>query len=274
MSWTDRIPASTRRRLRVVAWRTRRPVAALCAGLAVLLVVEILRPPDPPTVEVAVAARDLAAGGTLSDADVVWRRVPTGLVPAGLGPAELVPDSRAPARRPGPPAAAERVADLAGRRLAVDVPAGLPLAAELLVDEDAAPPPGTVVVPVRFADAGVAGVLRAGMRVDVVASGLHDGAVPERLAHGALVLGAPGTGYSSASADEDTSGDGLLGGGARGWTGGTGSGTGSRGAGGRGGGTGSDDGDDSPVLLAVSPEESVALGGASGSRALGAVIVG
>lgn len=262
MSWTDRIPAPTRRRLRVLSWRARRPAAALCAGIAVLLVVERVRPPDPPTVEVAVAARDLLAGSTLTDADVVWRLVPAGLVPAGLTssgsassgsvPSGSVSSGVASADPAGVAPGSVQHAGLIGRRLAVDVPAGLPVAPELLVDEDATPPPGTVVVPVRFADAGVAAVLRAGMRVDVVASGLLDGSAPERLAHGAVVLGGPES--SSGSTGQGTAG-GLLGGGA-------------------GGGADPGSGEDAPVLLAVSPEESVALGGASGSRALGAVIVG
>ncbi len=253
MSWTDRIPAVTRRRLRVVAWRTRRPVAALCAGLAVLLAVELLRAPDPPTVEVAVAARDLAADRTLTGGDVTRRVVPAALVPAGLVPAEHATAGEG----------ADPVEDLLGRRLAVDVPAGLPVVPELLVDDDTAAPPGTVVVPVRFADTGVAAVLRAGMRVDVVASGLHDGAGPERVARDALVLGAPGIG--SPDEDGDDGGDAGSGGG---------SGGGLLGGGGTGGGAAGAGDDDVPVLLAVTPEESIALGGASGSRALGAVIVG
>jgi Flp pilus assembly protein CpaB len=228
MSLTDRIPLTTRRRLRVLAWRARRPVAALCAGLAVLLAVERVRPPDPPTLDVAVAARDLPPGTALTDADVELREVPEAITPE-------------PLRQGG--------TDLAGRRTAVAVPEGLPLVAALLADESATGPPGTVVVPVRFADAGVAGVLRPGMRVDVVASAVVDGAEPVRLASGAVVLA--GTG-DAADAEDDGSGSdggGLIG----------------------GGGTVADD---EPVLLAVTPEESVHLGGATGSRVLGAVIVG
>lgn len=221
MDLADRLPATARRRLRVLGWRARRPLAALCAGLAVLLVVERVRPPDPPTRTLTVAARDLAAGATLGDDDVALRPVPLADVPA-------VPDE-------GP--------DPVGRRLAVPVPAGLVLAPGLFVAEDAAPPDGTVVVPVRFADAGVAGVLRPGMRVDVVAAAAHDGAEPERVARAATVLAGPD------AADAPDAGGGLLGG---------------------------DAGPDppGPVLLAVTPEESVQLGGAAASRVLSAVIVG
>jgi Flp pilus assembly protein CpaB len=230
MSLTDRIPLTARHRLRVLAWRARRPLAALCAGLAVLLAVERVRPPDPPTVDVPVAARDLPPGTALTDADVELREVPEAIAPEPLRQVR---------------------ADLAGRRTAVAVPEGLPLVAALLADESATGPPGTVVVPVRFADAGVAGVLRPGMRVDVVAAAVVDGAEPVRLASGAVVLA--GTGDAADDAEDD--GDGASGGGGL-----------------LGGGRTMED--DVPVLLAVTPEESVHLGGATGSRVLGAVIVG
>jgi len=219
----DRLPATARRRLRVVAWRARRPLAALCAGLAVLLAVDRLRPPEPATVAVPVAARDLEPGTVLTDADVVARAVPVTLVPPGLA-------------APG--------GDVLGRRTAVALPAGLAIAPQLLADEATTPPEGTVVVPVRFADAGVAGLLRPGTRVDVVAAALLDGGAPERLAAGALVLAG-----ADPPRDRATGGAALLGGTATAQ-------------------------DDAPVLLAVTPEESAALGAATASRVLGAVIVG
>lgn len=224
---TDRLPAPTRRRLRVLAWRVRRPLAALCAGVAVLLAVERVGPPDPPTVEVPVAARDLTAGSVLAPEDVTTHAVPEALVPAGTPP---------------------DAADVLGRRTAVAVPAGLPLVAELLAGETTAPPEGTVVVPVRFADAGVAAVLRPGMRVDVVAAAPVEGAEPERLARDALVLAGTGAGDDAERAGAGTS-TGLLGGTAP-------------------------SAQDVPVLLAVTPADSLALGGAATSRVLGAVIVG
>lgn len=211
----DRLSGPTRRRLRVLAWRSRHPLAALCAGLAALLVVGQVRPPPPPTRTVAVAARDLAVGTVLRAADVALRAVPPDLVP-GTGPPP-VPDA------------------LEGRRLAVAVPAGLVLVPELLVDDAISPPAGTVVVPVRFADAGAAAVLRAGTRVDVVAAPHHEGGPPEQLAHAALVLPAP------PSAD---------------------------------GGREVDPGAEGPVLLAVTPDEAVLLSGSTPARALAPVIVG
>jgi Flp pilus assembly protein CpaB len=220
----DPLPDPVRRRLRLIAWRARRPLAALCAGLAALVAVDLARPAELPTAHVLVAARDLPLGAELTDDDVRLDAVPVALLPAGLG----APD------------------DVLGGRLAVPVPAGLPVVPELLVDAATAGPPGTVVVPVRFADAGVAAVLRPGMRVDVVAAAVLDGADPVRLARDAVVLARPG---DSADGAADTGGGGLFGGGDAAT-------------------------ESAPVLLAVTPEESVELGGATGSRVLGAVIVG
>ncbi|WP_454051124.1 SAF domain-containing protein [Cellulomonas sp. Marseille-Q8402] len=222
----DLVP-DARRRLRVLAWRARRPLAALCAGLAALVAVDLARPADAPTAQVLVAARDLDVGARLTEDDLTLDAVPVALLPPGLGADE----------------------DLTGRRLAVAVPAGLPLVPELLVDDATTGPPGTVVVPVRFADTGVAAVLRPGMRVDVVAAPLLDGGEPVRLASGAVVLAQSGA-AEAPDDGSDTGGGSLLGGGSAGAS------------------------ESAPVLLAVTPEESVELGGATGSRVLGAVIVG
>jgi len=272
MFTTDRPGDHTRLRLRVLTWRLRRPVAALCAGLAVALAVERLRPSDPPTLEVPVAARNLPLGTELTIDDVELRAVPTALIPEGLltGPYPTSPsatvahehaanaahtpsspstDGRDPDRHHaflGPVADDDaRLAAVLGARLAVAVPAGMPLVPELIADPSGAGPPGTVVVPVRFADAGVAHVLRPGMRVDVIAAPRLDGDAPVRVAEGAVVLTlSDGTGGSGGS----DSGGGLLG--------------------------GTVASDDAPVLLAVTPDESVTLGGAAGTRSLAAVIVG
>lgn len=227
----DPLPEPLRQRLRVLAWRSRRPLAALCAGLAALVAVDLARPDAPPTAHVLVAARDLALGDELTEADVVLDDVPVALLPARLAAPE----------------------DTLGRRLAVPVPAGLPVVVELLVDEATTGPPGTVVVPVRFADAGVAAVLRPGMRVDVVAAAPHDGTAPVRLARGAAVLARPGDGTADGGSGAGDAG-GLAGGGLV--------------------GAGGAAAEAAPVLLAVTPDESVELGGAAGSRVLGAVIVG
>ncbi|WP_158372561.1 SAF domain-containing protein [Cellulosimicrobium cellulans] len=265
MPLTDPLPETVRRRLRLIGWRARRPVAALCAGLAVLVAVGLVRPADPPTARIPVAARALAVGAVLSAGDVRLAEVPLALVPAGAADAVDHPDpsdgpalpdrpgtSDGPAPTDGPapshgpdPRTGAGTGDLTGRRLAVAVPAGLPLVPELLVDEAATGPPGTVVVPVRFADAGVADVLAPGMRVDVVAAALHDGDDAARLARAAVVLARPRGDVDHGSG----SGGGLL-----------------------GGGTATTE--SPPVLLAVAPEDAVALSGAAASRVLSAVIVG
>lgn len=270
MPLTDRLPEPVRRRLRLLGWRARRPLAALCAGLAVLVAVGLLRPADPPTVRVPVAARDLALGAVLAARDVRVAELPRALVPAAVAGAAAPAGTGGPPPTPGPEAdegartqdgVAPGTADgdrtaapgttpadapvdaLVGRRLAVPVPVGFPLVAELFVADAATGPPGTVVVPVRFADAGVAAVLAPGMRVDVVAAAPHDGDDATRLAQSAVVLAPRG-----GAADTAGSGGGLLGGGPAA-------------------------SESPPVLLAVDPEESVALSGATASRVLSAVIV-
>lgn len=247
MPLTDPLPETVRRRLRLIGWRVRRPLAALCAGLAALVAVGLVRPADPPTARIPVAARDLAAGAVLSPGDVRLAEVPLALVPVGR--ADAADDAHsadgAGSADGADPRTGTGTEALTGRRLAVAVPAGLPLVPGLLVDDAATGPPGTVVVPVRFADAGVADVLTPGMRVDVVAAALHDGDDAARLARAAVVLARPGD-----DLDQGTgSGGGLLGGGAAAT-------------------------ESAPVLLAVAPEESVALSGAAASRVLSAVIVG
>jgi Flp pilus assembly protein CpaB len=147
-----------------------------------MVVLGELRPPPPPTTPVAVLAADRPAGAVLAGRDVVLRGVPPTVVPEG---------------------AFRNLAGLAGRRLAVAVPAGLPLTAGLLVGPGlaAGAPPGTVVVPVRLADPGVGRLLRPGDAIDVL-QGPTEGPGPASvLARDALVL--------ARIADDD--GPGLLG---------------------------------------------------------------
>ncbi|HEY0214866.1 MAG TPA: SAF domain-containing protein [Cellulomonas sp.] len=245
-------PSSPRAlRLRALAWRLRVPVAAACAGLAVAVVVEGLSPPPPTTTLVAVAARDLRAGTTLAEADIDLRAVAVALVPGAL-------TAQDGATGPSPD-----VGNV-GRRLAVPVPEGLPLVPSLFADPDTEGPPGTVVVPVRFADPEVAALLTPGTRVDVVAAAMLDGQPPERVARDATVLapatGATVAGPAASGAGGNDAGTGMSGG----------IGTSSD----RGGTTPGIDDDVGPVLLAVLPDEAVALSGAAASSVLGAVIVG
>lgn len=200
-------------RARLLLWRLRRPAAAVLTAGAAALTVQAVRSPGPPTTPVLVAARDLPAGTALAAEDLDLRALPTATLPAG--------------------SSADPTA-LIGARTAVALPTGLPVVPSLLTDTLATGPPGTVVVPVRFADDATAVLLTPGRRIDVVSAPL--GAVPTTVATGALVLTA---------ADPGSDG-GLLGG--------------------AGDGAG-------PLLLAVDPAEAVQLSAASASSGLSAILV-
>jgi Flp pilus assembly protein CpaB len=83
---------------------------------------------------------------------------------------------------------------LLGRVLAGAVRAGEPLTDARLVGPGltALLPPGQVAAPVRLADLAVAGLVRTGDRVDVLAAP-PDAEQAEVVAAGALVLAAPGS---------------------------------------------------------------------------------
>jgi pilus assembly protein CpaB len=140
--------------LRIGLWRARFVVAAVCLGIAAGCVAESIRPPDPPTAAVVVAAREIAAGTLLTSADVRIERLPVALAPAGAlaDPGAVV-----------------------GASAAVPLAAGVPVLPGLLADDDVSGPPGTVVATVRFADPAVAGLLTSGMRVDVLAATAEGG---------------------------------------------------------------------------------------------------
>ncbi|MCM3662240.1 SAF domain-containing protein [Georgenia satyanarayanai] len=181
------VPPSRRRLVRVrrLLWRWRHALLAVGLVSAVGVVVQEVRPPAPPTVAVVVLARDVPAGTPLAESDVHTVRLPREVTAARM--------LRAPV-------------EAVGQRLAVGLPAGFPLAAEVLVGPGLATgtAPGEVVVPVRLADAAVARTLRPGDRVDLLAA-TADAAASEGgaevVAAGALVV-----------ALEEDGGGGLLGG--------------------------------------------------------------
>lgn len=163
------------RRARRILWRWRFAVAAALFGLAASVTVQLLRPPPPPTIDVAVTARPVAAGTALTRDDVVVRSVAADLAPSG---------------------ALHTVRSLLGRSAVVGLPAGALLHATLVSDDgvSAAAPHGTVVVPVRLSDDAVAALLRPGDRIDLLAgttSGSEPDGAPQYLARGALVLPVP-----------------------------------------------------------------------------------
>jgi len=125
----------------------RRPLAALVAAVAVLAGVHELRPPAPDVQTVLTAARDLPAGATLGPDDLAPVAYAAGTAPTGLAD------------------------DALGRVLASPVRAGEPLTDVRLVGPPlVAAYPGSVAVPVRLPDAGMAALLRVGDRIDLVAA--------------------------------------------------------------------------------------------------------
>ncbi|NMH98471.1 Flp pilus assembly protein CpaB [Pseudonocardia sp. K10HN5] len=122
--------------------------------LAVLALVLALSPRADGGVGLLVAARDLAAGSTLRTEDLAVRQWPADLVPAGALRDPEQADGRMLA---GAARAGEPITDL---RLA---------GAELAVRATGSPDAATV--PIRLADAGVAGLLTPGSTVDVVMAG-------------------------------------------------------------------------------------------------------
>ncbi len=167
----------------------RRWLAAALAGLAVLVGLRGTAPPDPTTRAVAVAARDLPGGQSLSAGDLAVRRLPPEAVPSG---------------------ATATTGDWAGRTLAAPVRAG-----EVLTDRRVVAPglaagyPGLVAVPVRVAEAGVLGLLRVGDAVDVVAAPVQGSGRAWVAAPGARVVAVPRPGEDAASS-VDAVGGGLV----------------------------------------------------------------
>ena len=154
--------------------RHRRLLAGAAAAASIAALGLALQPPAPATHGVVVAAADMPAGRSLLPGDLAVAQVPSGVLPAGTS------------SDPGA---------FLGRALAAPMSRGEALARHRLTDlPEWAVPPGTMPLPVRFADAGAAALLAAGQRVDVVAAsgpGL-DGAAPfasaELVASDILVL--------------------------------------------------------------------------------------
>jgi Flp pilus assembly protein CpaB len=136
-----------RRTVRRVVLARRRPLAAGCAGVAVLAGLHATRPAPAPTVPVRVAAHDLPSGTVLSPRDLVTRRFPTAVAPPGTA------------------------ADAVGRTLAAPVRAGEPVTdVRLVAPSLVSGYPGRVALPVRVADADSVALLRVGDRVGLVAA--------------------------------------------------------------------------------------------------------
>ena len=248
-------------------------------------------PSPPATTSILVAARDLPAGRSLTEGDLRSGDWPSDQVPLG------------------------RLSSAAGRVLASPIRAGEPvtdarvLGRGLLAGQAA----GLVAVPVRLADAAAGAMVRAGDRIDVLATGPSstlgstwsagsgstddepsdsgDGTEPDengrasrstssatgsgtqRVAAGALVLAAPGSASDSGWPGSSRSGTGGLGG-AGGLSGL--SGTGGLGGTGLGSGAAGDaSGTDTAglIVLAVPAFEAGRLAAAQAGQALGIVVL-
>ena len=168
MSFRDRLTTSRRAVRRAVLAR-RRLLAGLLTAVAVAAGLHSARAAPPAQVEVLVAAHDLPAGVVVAAHDV--SRV-------GFAP-DSVPDGLA--------------RDPTGRTLAAPMRAGEPLTDVRLVG----PPltdgyPGLVAVPVRLPDPGMAGLLRVGDRIDLIAAD-PQGRSAETVAADVPVLALPDT---------------------------------------------------------------------------------
>jgi Flp pilus assembly protein CpaB len=185
--------------VRCAVRRHRRLIAAGLIGLTAALSVSALAPKPPPTVVVVTAAHDLAAGATLTAADLRPLAVPPSDVPAGA-----VFDS----------------ALVAGRRLSGPLRRG-ELLTDVRLDEGLLHRPGggLVSVAVRLADTQAAQLLRPGQWVDVLAANTstEPGAAPTAaavvaagVAVVAIPVGAAAAGGLNANPGADVGGEGAL----------------------------------------------------------------
>jgi Flp pilus assembly protein CpaB len=163
----------------------RRPLAALCAALAVLTAVEAASEEPDPTVEVLVAAADLPGGTTLVGQDLTVVRFREDTLPTGT---------------------VASAGDAVGRVLAAPLRRGEPLTDLRLVAPGLLEGyPGLVATPVRLADAASVAMLRVGDRIDLVAAD-PEGRAARAVARGAPVVALP----RSASLDRDLEPGGLV----------------------------------------------------------------
>lgn len=169
---------SVRRRLHALRrsiLARRRPLAAVLVALAVLIGLRTTVGPGPETVEVPVAAHDLAAGERLTASDVVLTEWPVSLAPDGLTSAVTGQVLAAPLR------AGEAVTDL--RFVGSDL---------------ARSHPDLTVLPLRLPDAAVVELLEPGDRVDLGAVDPESGESRE-LATDVLVLAIPPAGTADST---------------------------------------------------------------------------
>lgn len=135
------------RRLRLLMIKRRRILAALCAGLAVLLLGQAL---STGSVNVVVTAHNLASGAQLTKSDLEIRKYPPSLVPA-----EAFND----------------LDEVIGGVLTSPSTQGEPLTAARITSPQVELPAGSVLAPLRIEDPAAVVSARIGDLVNVVAVG-------------------------------------------------------------------------------------------------------
>ena len=167
-----------------VSWH-RRAVAALLAALSVVLVAQWLAEPGGPTVSAPVLTGPVAAGHTLTSADVTLTDVPAHLVFSGTPPG---------------------IDDVIGQVTAVNLAPGTLLQAGLLATGQGVAP-GRAVVPITLPDQALRSLLRPGDPVTLVVTSTESAEVLTRDARVAALPSPPG---GSALAVAGAGDDGLV----------------------------------------------------------------
>ena len=157
--------------LRLFVHRFRRPLAAVSAAVAVLLVASLIKPAGPALTDVVIAQRSLPAGTQLTSDDLAVQQVPVEYAAPGA------------------------MADLGsavGSTIASDIEAGETLTRSRLVSS-AARADGRHDVPVRLADPEAAQLLLPGTTIDLVllSRGDSDQGPPRVVAEGVQVVTVP-----------------------------------------------------------------------------------
>lgn len=152
----------------------RRGLAALGAGLAALVLVPLLRPSPPPTVEVWVATHDVAAGEALEADDLRTVRWPAALAPPSAVSTRSGRDR------------------LIGRTTVMPVQRGQPVTARsVLANAALAGHPGRDAVAVRVPDPDVVDLLVPGDAIDLWVTDVHGDGGARKVVTGARVLAVP-----------------------------------------------------------------------------------
>ncbi len=146
----------------------RRSIAAVATFVAVLAAITALQPDRPPQRSVVVAARAIAAGTTLSAADVS---------------VAIIPESLAP------PDAAASFDDVVGRAVNAPVSERSVLTASTIASGQVLARPGFVVAALPLTNDALLELLRPGSVIDILAPQREAGGV---LASGVRVVAAPG----------------------------------------------------------------------------------